>query len=70
MKLILAFCAITFLACNNDDGGTYVKMPPRAIRDSVKNPAVEQPPAEAIPKDMTVVKDSVIEPKDSAALRK
>ena len=65
MKFIAAICMVAFLSCNNDDGTVKVKMPDRAIRDSIKNPAVEQPPAEAIPKDMTIVKDSVITAKDS-----
>jgi len=68
MKRLISICAITFLAaCNNgDDNGVYMKLPDRAIRDSVKNPATVQPPSEAIPQDMKIVNDSLIKAKDSA----
>lgn len=42
-----------------------MKLPDRAIRDSVKNPATVQPPSEAIPQDMKIVNDSLIKAKDS-----
>jgi len=68
MKFLFVLCTIVFLAaCNNNDKGVYVKMPDRAIRDSVKNPLTENPKSDAIPGDMKIVKDSLITPKETPA---
>lgn len=67
MKWIFSFLAIAILSCNNggENNNVNSNVPDRAIRDSIKDPAVTNPPADAIPEDMTIVKDSLIKPKDS-----
>lgn len=58
---VLGTALFLFTACQSQNND----VPDRAIRDSVRNPETVQPPAEAIPEDMKIVKDSTIVPKDT-----
>lgn len=68
MKVLFVLSTVALLAaCNNNDKRhVTMELPDRAIRDSVRNPLTVQPESQSIPKDMQVVKDSVIKPKPGA----
>ena len=60
MKYLLSFCLLFLLSCNSGNTNNDVN----TGMDST-DPALVQPPSDAIPEDMMIKNDSVVVPTDS-----